>query len=101
MINYNLAKQLEKGGFKFSVPVTKANEKYLEYPQLSELIKACGDEFLGLFRNDDGEWIADSRVHECNCGKATCDGINWEVGEGKTPKEAVAKLWLKINNKRQ
>ena len=51
-------------------------------PTLSELIEACGDRLGDLTRINDG-W-----------------GCNIEMGgdiEGKTPEEAVAKLWLKLN----
>ena len=83
-MDYKLAEKLEKGGFKFLIPVTKANEKYLDYPPLSELIEKCGDRFHGLWRVMD-KWFAKNDV-----------GL--EVN-GKTPEEVVTKLWLKINKK--
>ena len=84
-MNYELAKKLEKGGFKFIVPVTKANEKYLEYPQLSELVKACGDEqfFVGRF-------FKGGSFHITRDGSTT-------LFEAKTIEEAVTKLWLTLN----
>ncbi len=70
-------------------------------PQLEELIEACGDDFYGLLTqaemNDEElekvakelgipteRWFAKSYSH---------------VVFGKTPEEAVAKLWLKLNEK--
>lgn len=53
-------------------------------PSLSELIEACGDNLVDLTRTDEG-WAT-----------------NLEAGgtsNGKTPEEAVARLWLALNNK--
>ena len=53
-------------------------------PTLSELIEAIGDEFQVLLLREDKRWGAHSK--------------EWNV-IGKTPKIAVAKLWLKLNKK--
>jgi len=60
-------------------------------PTLSELIEACGDRFVSLNKYAD------------NSGWQT-RGIDKKfekdmTGIGKTPEEAVAKLWLEINKK--
>lgn len=78
-------------------------------PTLSELIEACGRErFLGISLHCPtiGTWVATTRTHECFCDK--CEegkkkdpdhyfALNWEVGEGLTPEEAVATLWLALH----
>jgi len=85
MINFELAEKLYKDGtFKSHVPVTKANEEYLEYPPLSELIGACGQGFQVL-------------KHAGNLWMCYMNGGIWI--EGYSPEEVVAKLWLKLNNK--
>jgi hypothetical protein len=78
-MDYELVKELQDAGY----PVTTPN-----VPDLSELITACGDQFLGLEKT--GElWFASSEE----------DG-NMPVGsKGKTPEEAVARLWLAFNKK--
>ena len=67
-------------------------------PTLEELIEACGDEFDKLIKNygeeenklakeifgEDSDWIAYAYSL---------------TASGKTPTEAVAKLWLKLNKK--
>jgi len=109
MLSYKLAKQLKDAGFPFR-EVIDDNEmtirgleknqlgmgfsfgdgkSYFE-PTLSELIKECGDGLNALIRKDKTIWVA--------------DGGKWIGGFygnefciiGKTPEEAVAKLYLKI-----
>jgi len=86
-MNYELAKQLRDSGF----PSGKENEDYYEEfrdwiePSLSELIAACGDKFWRLEKIMDGFWNAED-AH-----------INQTIESGKTPEEAVAKLWLALN----
>jgi hypothetical protein len=64
---------------------------YTKAPTLSDLIEACGDSFILLchnpFRN---EWIAGDTVPPKEAK---------HFGEGSTPEEAVAKLWLALNKK--
>ncbi len=58
-------------------------------PSLAELIKACGDQFSHLSRyelEDNIIWAAFQRTSEI-------------AGKGKTPEEAVALLWLVLNEK--
>lgn len=105
-MNYELAKQLKDAGFPqitnnhdyytnvgmifrmWSTRPLKGDEIFI--PTLSELIKACGDEFISL----------DKLVHE--------EKNNWKARgkitksklvhiAGSTPEEAVAKLWLELN----
>ena len=65
-------------------------------PILSELIEACDELYFGIMMfyrfakdYDDGSWIR--RV------KVTSPDTDWF--NGKTFKEAVAKLWLNLNEK--
>ena len=100
-MNYELAKQLKDAGW---LPENsydyfgwiEAHQTYeknngipsLPCPTLSELIEACGDSFSSLLNNFD-EWH--------------CYGIsNLQIFvKGKTPEEAVAKLWLELNKKEE
>ncbi len=98
-MNYELAKELKDAGFpqkekgtllfKEGIRLTDTQEYWNENsayaPTLSELIEACGDGFIQLERLPD-RWM--------------CYFINdrgWT--EGKTPEEAVARLWLALNKK--
>lgn len=87
-MNYELAKQLKEEGFPFDKDVIEWEPGYI--PTLSELIEACGDGFHGLWVIQD-EWEAFSELDN--------GYIVGKNGEGKTPEEAVAKLWLALNRK--
>ena len=104
-MKYKLAKQLKNAGFSqkdtiYSMAYGKQDKTKIYsvidiyeggddidciVPTLSELIEACGEEFECVGRNDEfgGGWIATDKKDK------------WS--RGKTPKEAVAKLWLKLN----
>lgn len=110
MLSKELAQKLKEAGFKqygngychlkngedyFYDTYDKANEYndslIISYvPTLSELIEECGDEFGGLHRDTPEEdWFA-----------LTFSGIIGDIyGKGSSVEEAVAKLWLEINNK--
>ena len=112
MIDYKLAKKLKDVGFPqkgegkyyldggkgFLEPDVRlnANEGSLSVyiPTLSELIDACGDEFDALKKGRGfimGEIIlfkATGRNNKCIV-----------LIEGKSPEEAVAKLYIKLNEK--
>jgi hypothetical protein len=62
-------------------------------PTLSELIEACGNDFM--LTNETGKWEAFSQSENpiLRIGEA---GAKFE-SEGSTPEEAVALLWLSIN----
>ena len=108
-MNYELAKQLKGAGFLFieddpSLPMkigrevelvcnfTFGDNKTYYCPTLSELIKACGDGFNYLERFK-GKWFASE------CGDIIEDADVCKQSRGKTPEEAVAKLWLELNKK--
>ena len=101
-MNYELAKELKDAGFpqtgdygysadgqdQYNYHRSIPELDHIRKPTLSELIEACGDGFFRLSHsenNDGTEWDAES----------------WESGEietGTTPEEAVARLWLALNN---
>ena len=85
----------------FNIGCPNAEIKYGNLPTLSELIEACGRDFDRIELNKD-------YVHP-EYDKWTCDGLvrikpNHQTTlrfEGKTPEEAVAKLWLELNKKNE
>lgn len=96
-----LAKQLKDAKFPFRRWTTELQEQLIwddgkadKEPTLSELIKACGNRFDELSRdetNRGGEWLAIWGDNQ--------DPSITHTGQGQTPEEAVAKLWLQINKK--
>jgi len=104
-MTYKLAKQLKEAGFPQGEPNSwsvqfadrpkdeiKGNPLEDYIPTLNDLIKSLGDKLLRLENLNNGEWTcqtSDRRFAEpTNLG----DIIVW----GKTPSEAVAKLYIKI-----
>lgn len=118
-MNYETAKKLKEAGFpKKHFYIGDKTTPYLQYtrPTIYELISACGDEFVGV-RNFKAElirthgkekglkyfnggydttkeWIADS-TRQTESDEGT---IGWISEGGSTPEEAVAALWLALNN---
>lgn len=97
-MTYELAKSLKDAGFPQkcdhdAMMETMAKiESVVHYPTLEELIEACGDDFFDLQRLCDPE-----------SKKTICWGALHHPSatgyEGKTPREAVARLYLKIHKK--
>ena len=85
MLNYELTKKLKDAGFPFEFWESKLGDDTYTSPTLSELIEACGDRFGCLAKKEDG-WYACPFPHD-----KLSDGID------KTPEEAVANLWLELN----
>ena len=108
-MDYELLKKLKDAGFPQKLlPITKVyvgickhgiygfsegrescdcGEKETAHkPTLEELIGACGLKHQTLFKKDNGDW--------CTFGYSTSPS-----GEGATPSEAVANLWLALNEK--
>ena len=112
-MNYKLAKQLKEAGFRVLSPVfpqvadkqgyTDTGDEilrdYYDYhkeswnyegehyfiPTLSELIEACGNGFKHLHRGvGEKEWSARGEIET--------------ISYGKTPEEAVARLYIKLNS---
>lgn len=103
-MNYELTLKLKETGFplkKCSVGPDCAqwlyfkNKEAIHTPTLSELIEACGDEFHCL-------------IHATNMGvdsnhsfwSAGIDNVVLNWSNGATPEEAVANLWLALNEKK-
>lgn len=106
-MNYELAKKLKDNGFpqyeghfRFKAWIEAQNIKtdYTEShhpeavhcPTLSELIEACGEDFWSLTRVNKVMWGATVLDNEMNMKY---------LGEGSTPEEAVANLWLMLQSK--
>jgi len=62
---------------------------------LSELIEACGDELLNLTQYPDHKGYDDDLLWSTNQTE-----ISTGETHGKTPEEAVARLWLALNEKK-
>ena len=81
-MNYELAKKLKDAGFPWQDRNVLTSSSY---PTLSELIEACGSEFISLQNKNLLGWYSVAN---------TQSGI--KTGEGSTPEEAVANLWLAL-----
>ena len=101
-IDYNLAFELKKAGFPGSeywldIEMKEGVPDGRPLVTLEELIEACGDRFKGLVYGESqtvGEpWGAYTILNGDEFG------LSYPDTEGKTPSEAVAKLWLSINKK--
>jgi hypothetical protein len=104
-MTYELAKQLEDLGFNQVLDL--GDEYYTDYgmndggilpenyyrvPHLSELIEAIGDKFFDLTKEGD-KWEARAKDRNKPMGKEDT------ISLGDTPLEAVAKLYIKLNEK--
>lgn len=106
MISYELAKKLKDAGFPQTVPYTSHNFKTSDQnkiggtyeacvvPTLSELIEACGDRFHCLIHELNGGIDSNREFWSAGYNEYAKD---WQTGQ--TPEEAVAMLWLKLNEK--
>lgn len=115
MISYDLAKELKDAGFpqehlddRDFVEIHEAlaihnildQEKYEQYfdphrPNLSELIKACGEGRLEL-RRENQKWSVEFKVPNT---ERTLGPIFNSRQKFRSVEEAVAKLWLTLNKK--
>lgn len=98
-MTYEVAKQLKDAGFPLKTqrieverePVFVGGES-VYFPYLDELIEACGEEVFFLnatkTRGQNNSWFAKIEVNNKEIGR----------GLGKTPEEAVAKLWLALKD---
>lgn len=106
-MNYELAKQLKDAGYpqgvsegsgywesdkfyRINCVFNNMPSDWVYCPELSDLIEACGDHFDGLSKFNGVEiedgWVAFNK--------------GWKNFDfGKTPEEAVAKLWLALHKK--
>lgn len=94
-MNYELAKKLKNAGFPQNARMgafisdNDGENGDCYGPTLSELIHECGEGFEMLER--DGKWWA--------WEYSGVDGGGGKSGSGQTPEEAVANLWLKLNER--
>lgn len=101
-LDYNTCKKLREARFPFDFTgdycvygcecnmVRSKNGHVVNCPTLEELIEACGDKMLHLRHDYDGKWSA-TYPHET---------IRKLIeGQGSTPSEAVANLWLALHEK--
>ncbi len=107
MISYELAKQLKDAGFsqenfKGLTPElmqieVDGGDGHVYFPTLSELIEACGANFVAVGRE------IDRNVHTLfqwgACGELDFEDFTHKrhIAWADTPEEAVAKLWLELN----
>ncbi len=99
MMNYKLAKKLKDAGF----PQSPKNKEVWTYqfenmdeetgecvriPTLSELIEACGEGIGTIWKSP-----VDHKWHACTMVESN----HLESDGYKYPEEAVANLWLKLN----
>lgn len=101
MINYELAKRLKDAGFPNDWESRCGHCGYdngSNFPTLSELIDACGDSSFSLNGYNRNKNAPYEEYWKAGTWHPTIDQ-QWVLGEGKTPEEAVANLWLSFNKK--
>lgn len=108
-MTYELAKKLKEAGFPMEstgfgefcihdLPdgmCDKECDYVVSFPSLEELIEACGDYFVDIQRLAENDWKAG--------GGTVVDGkigYNCEV-RAQSPSEAVANLWLALNENKK
>lgn len=103
-MNYELAKKLKEAGFpqgeikcRCILNPCQCNKNFDYEPTLSELIEACGNKFGELGLQD----YMDLEPYEKWRASLGWDGIGGyeKAVYGETPEEAIANLWLKLNEK--
>jgi hypothetical protein len=72
---------------------------YFPYPILEELIDACGDRFYKLKKTISGWKARGSRGKAFDCSKCKSRILPIITEISKTPREAVANLWIGLNRK--
>jgi hypothetical protein len=113
MLSYKLAKKLKDAGFPqlgngWALTVIDWNlyvhnitlhKKMMYCPTLSELIEACGEEFIELeYKNGSKDWVARGGCDLTGLEEEMKKGRLWKYAEWDKDRDiAVAKLWLKLN----
>jgi hypothetical protein len=98
-MNYELAKKLKDNGFKQIGDnqdgyKTTDDGEYVYIPTLSELIEECEPYIVSLEFRVNGTVAKGCMIYEENLTpEKHCLTV------GRTPEEAVAKLWLELNEK--
>ena len=105
-MNYELAAEMEKAGFPLESFMFNGSQGIVREPTLEELMEACG-ESLALFgpgvnleipyTSVWGEIPHSKELKRWVASQTNSEGNN-TYGEGKTPAEAVARLWLALKN---
>ena len=100
-MEYELAKELKDNGFEpdhnsenydnSNFYGVELGTDFVYDPSLSELIEACGEKFVSLNK------VIDPKGWSCDIENT--DGAIDDETFGKTPEEAVARLWLALNKK--
>lgn len=92
MIDHKIAQKLKEAGFAtlFGFPIANASDG-LYHPSLSELIEACGDNFVSLVNNKLSGLTTEDGYRAF--------GTGFKSADGDIPEDAVANLWLKLNKK--
>lgn len=91
-MNYETAKELEEKGFHIKKRCFCEDKVcvHQNYPTLEELIEACGENFAWLHQSVKSKvWDAQDFIYDEEEGP--------HGGQGNTPTEAVARLWLSLN----
>ena len=100
-IDYTLANKLKDAGFPQGgkgrwlvdprqIVARGGDRAYV--PTLEELIEACGENFAWLHQSVESKnWAAQDFIYADDAGP--------HGGQGSTPTEAVARLWLALNKK--
>ena len=86
-MDYKLVQKLRAADFPFDFRESIMDDDTYNYPSLSQLIEACGDDFLSLTKHGNTLWQT-----------------NWKVGmagetAGRTAEEALVNLWLKLHGR--
>lgn len=68
--------------------------KTLKIPSLEELIEACGERLIGLDSPRVGDDYKTAELWAATGARGEME--LWTLGEGHTPEEAVANLWLAL-----
>src|SRR5947209_12758313 len=94
-----LAKQLEEAGFPIEYGMYTHGP--IREPNLSELIAACSEHSFTLTKQSEwhgGGWITSAQTEEPKSLSLSEMERVYREAKGSTPEEAVAKLWLALNN---
>ena len=98
-MTYETAKKLKDAGYKMDYNLDGFSEynkrtAYI-YISLSQLIEACGDKFVNLERDH-----IDPKKHASFVAWGKIGENVESYGYSITPEEAVADLWLALNDKK-
>lgn len=110
MKNNELSKKLKEVGFPqytFGISPINHAERYdriggemVFIPTLSELIDACGDKFISLSNNRQSNPPGEGWTAIANPIPSIIE--KWvEIARGTSPEDAIANLWIKLNEKEE